>query len=100
MVGGAAAVLTGLVFVALSLNVDVLLRDAMHRARSIGTLTNFAAIFLMSAVALMGGLSHVSIGIVWLLVAIGGGFVYGRPWPTTRRTSPSFVTTVRFVTGS
>jgi hypothetical protein len=84
----------------LLLNVDVLLRDATHRARSIGTLTNFAAIFLMSAVALMGDQSHVSIGIVWLLVSIGGGFVYDRPWPITRRASPSTLTTVRFVIGS
>jgi modulator of FtsH protease len=100
MVGGAVAVLTGLVFVALSLNLGVLLRDALHRARSIGTLTNFGAIFVMSAVALMGDQSHVSIGIVWLLVSIGGGFVYDRPWPTTRRVSPSTLTTVRFITGS
>jgi modulator of FtsH protease len=100
MVGGAAAVLTGLVFVALSLNLDVLLRDPLHRSRSIGTLTNFGAIFLMSAVALMGDPSHVAIGIVWVLVSIAGGFVYDHPWPTTRRASPSTLTTVRFITGS
>src|SRR3954451_2243336 len=82
MLGGAVAVLTGLVFVALSLNPDVLLRDAMHRARSVGTLTNFGAIFLMSAVALMGDQTDLSLGIVWLLVSIGGAFVYVRPWPT------------------
>ena len=103
MVGGAAAVLTGLVFVALSLNLGVLLHDAMHRARSIGTLTNFGAIFVISAVALMGDQTHVSLGVVWLLVSLGAGFVYVRPWPTTRRmSSPSTVMTssVRFVMGS
>lgn len=101
MVGSAAAVLTGLVFVALSLNLEVLLRGTMHRARSIGTLTNFGGIFLISAVALMGNQTDVSIGVVWLLVSMAAGFVYVRPWPTTRREHPpSKLTTLRFVTGS
>ncbi len=102
MLGGAAAVLTGLVFVALSLNVGVLLHDAMHRARSIGTLTNFGAIFVVSAVSLMGDQTHVSLGVVWLLVSISAGFVYVRPWPTTRRMSPpsTVASTARFVMGS
>src|SRR5262245_21906398 len=34
MVGGSAAVLTGLVFVALSLNVNVVIKDATHRYRA------------------------------------------------------------------
>lgn len=102
MVGGAAAVLTGLVFVALSLNLGVLLHDVMHRARSIGTLTNFGAIFVISAVALMGDQTHVSLGILWLLVSLGAGFVYVRPWPLSRRmSSPSTVTSsARFMMGS
>src|SRR3954453_9502861 len=100
MVGGAAAALTGLVFVALSLNLNLLLTDAMHRARSIGTLTNFSAVFLISAFALMGDQTHVSVAIVWLLVAMGAGFVYVRPWPTTHRASPSRLNSVRFTTGT
>jgi modulator of FtsH protease len=102
MLGGAAAVLTGLVFVALSLNLDDLLKDVMHRARSIGTLTNFVGIFAISAAALMGEQTHVSIGIVWLFVSIGAGFVsHVRSWPTARRVSPpSRMTSVRFMTGS
>ena len=74
----------------------------MHRARSIGTLTNFGAIFVVSAVALMGDQTHVSLGVVWLLVAIGSGFVYVRPWPTTRRMSPpsTVASSARFIMGS
>jgi hypothetical protein len=100
MVGGAAAVLTGLVFVALSLNLDAILRDAMHRARSIGTLTNFGAVFVICALALMGDQTHATIGIEWLLVSIGAGFVYVRPWPTSHRADPSTSAFVRFMTGS
>lgn len=101
MIGSAAAVLTGLVFVALSLNLNTLLRDVMHRARSIGTLTNFGGIFVVSAVALMGNQTHVSIAIAWLVVALTAGFVYVRPWPTTRLASPpTTLTSLRFATGS
>ncbi len=99
MVGGAAAVLTGLVFVALSLDMDVILRDFTHRARSIGTLTNLGGIFVISGLALMGDQGHVTIGITWLLVSIGTGFVYAYPWFT----APSDVRSVllpRFMIGT
>lgn len=76
MVGGAAAALTGLVFVALSLNLDVVVRDATHRYRAIGTMTNFAGIFVLCALALMGGQNHVAVGTEWLLVSSGAGAVY------------------------
>jgi hypothetical protein len=76
MVGGAAAALAGLVFVALSLNLQAVARDATHRYRAIGTLTNFVGIFLVCALALMGGQSHVAVGTEWLLAATGAGAVY------------------------
>jgi hypothetical protein len=76
LVGGAAAALTGLVFVALSLNLAVVMSDSTHRYRSIGTLTNFAGIFVVCGLAVMGGQNHVAIGIEWLLVACGAGVVY------------------------
>jgi len=49
-VGGAGAVLKGPVFVASSLNLAVVISDATHRYRAIGTLTNFAGIFVLCAV--------------------------------------------------
>jgi hypothetical protein len=76
MVGGAAAALTGLVFVALSLNLEIIVRDATHRHRAIGTLTNFAGMFVLCALALMGDQKHVAIGTEWLLVSICAGAVY------------------------
>jgi hypothetical protein len=88
MVGGAAAVLSGLVFVALSLNLGVILRDAVHRSRSIGTLANFTGIFMVCALALMGGQNHAAIGTEWLVVSIGAVFVFVYPWPRARREGP------------
>jgi hypothetical protein len=99
MVGGAAAALTGLVFVALSLNL-VILGDAMHRARSVGTLTNFGGIFVVCALALMGGQGHAAIGVEWLVVSVAAGVVYAYPWPATMRARRSTLTVVRFTTGS
>ncbi len=75
MVGGASAALTGLVFVALSLNVDVVMRDATHRTRSIGTLANFAGIFVVCALALMGGQTHAAVGAEWFVVSSTAGAV-------------------------
>src|SRR4051812_34412926 len=76
MVGGAAAVLAGLVFVALSLNLGMVMRDVTHRSRAVGTLTNFVGIFVVCALALMGEQSHTTVGIEWLLASTGAGAVY------------------------
>ena len=76
MAGGAAAALTGLVFVALSLHVDVIARDATHRFRAIGSLVGFSAAFMTCALALMGGQGPLWIGIEWLITAGSAAFVY------------------------
>ena len=65
---GGAAVLTGLVFVAMSLNVSVITQDATHRYRAIGTLTGITAAFVICSLALMGGQDHYSVGIEWMVV--------------------------------
>ena len=101
-VGGAAAVLTGLVFVALSLNLDVVIRDATHRYRAIGTLSNFAGIFVLCALALMGGQNHVAIGTEWLVVSIAAGTVYVYGYLRARREggSPSTLSLLRTMSGT
>lgn len=76
MVGGGAAALTGLVFVAMSLNIGVIARDETHLHRSIGTLTSFGGAFVISALALMGYQDHVILGCEWLVVAAGTTLVY------------------------
>jgi hypothetical protein len=62
LVGTGAVTLTGLVFVAMSLNVKVIARDATHRNRSINTLTGLALVFFRCALVLMGGQNHRAIG--------------------------------------
>lgn len=62
LVGTGAVTLTGLVFVAMSLNLKVIAVDATHRNRAINTLTGLALVFLRCALVLMGAQNHRSIG--------------------------------------
>ena len=79
MVGGGVAALTGLVFVALSLNVEDMTKEATHKWRSINTLAGLTAIFVSCGLALMGGQRHAALGIELLVVAVAGAvtFLYG-----------------------
>jgi hypothetical protein len=53
MVGGGAAALAGLVFIAMSINLPIITRDATHKNRAIATMTGFTAVFLICALALI-----------------------------------------------
>ncbi len=78
MVGGGAAALAGLVFVAMSINLSIIAQDPTHRNRAIGTLTGFTSIFMICALTLMGDQNHFSIGIEWLIISVPATFVYIR----------------------
>jgi hypothetical protein len=52
-----AVTLTGLVFVAMSLNLKEIAIDATHRNRAINTLTGLALVFMRCALVLMGARS-------------------------------------------
>jgi hypothetical protein len=62
LVGTGAVTLTGLVFVAMSLNLKSIAIDATHRYRAINTLTGLALVFMRCALVLMGAQNHTSIG--------------------------------------
>ncbi|TMC52828.1 MAG: hypothetical protein E6J20_10125 [Chloroflexi bacterium] len=55
MVGGGSAALTGLVFVAMTLHLEEITGDPVHRHRARTILTGFTAVFIRSALVLMGG---------------------------------------------
>lgn len=69
LVGTGAAVLTGLVFVSMSLNLHVITKDVTHRYRAIGTLAGLIAIFMICAFAIMGGQNHIAVGSEWLIIS-------------------------------
>ena len=78
MVGGGAAALSGLVFVAMSLNLESIIGDATHRNRAVGTLAGFTYSFILCGLALMGRPNNVVLGIEWLVLSGIAGFVYVR----------------------
>ena len=69
LVGTGAVTLTGLVFVAMSLNLKLIAADATHRYRAINTLAGLALVFMRCALVLMGAQNHVAIGAELFVVA-------------------------------
>lgn len=68
MVGSGAAALAGLVFVAMSINPQIILQDSTHKNRAINMLTGFTAVFMACALALIGGQSLRALGFEWLVL--------------------------------
>src|ERR1700686_824366 len=54
-VGGGAAALTGLVFVAMTLHLNEVINNPVHRHRARTILTGLTAVFIRCALVLMGG---------------------------------------------
>ena len=75
LVGTGSAALTGLVFVALSVNLRDVLKDSTHVYRAINMLTGFTAVFILSSFALMGTQSHQTVGLEWLIVSLVAGAI-------------------------
>jgi len=69
LVGTGSAALTGLVFVAMSINLKDVAKDATHRYRAINMLSGFSAVFVVSSLALMGHQTYRTLGIEWLIVS-------------------------------
>jgi hypothetical protein len=75
LVGTGSAALTGLVFVAISVNLKDVIRDATHTYRAINMLTGFTSVFILSSFALMGHQTHQTLGLEWLIVAVLAGAI-------------------------
>ena len=69
-VGGGAAALTGLVFVAMSLHLDQIALNAAHRHRARTVLTGLTAVFIRCALVLMAGQSAQAVALELILVLV------------------------------
>ena len=87
LVGTGAITLTGLVFVAMSLNLRAIVGDATHRYRAINTLTGLALIFMRCALVLMGGQNHRAIGAELFVVCGLSAVVFVKGYLRALRTS-------------
>ncbi|TMC02456.1 MAG: hypothetical protein E6J41_30040 [Chloroflexi bacterium] len=70
LVGSGSAALTGLVFVAITINLRGVAQDATHRYRAINMLSGFTSILIVSCFALMGHQTYRTLGIEWLIVSL------------------------------
>ena len=68
MVGSGAAALAGLIFVAMSIRHEIIIRNATHKNRAINMLSGFTAIFMASGLALIGNQSLTALGLEWLVL--------------------------------
>lgn len=102
MVGGGAAALAGLVFIAMSINLPIITRDATHKNRAIATLTGFTAVFMICAFALIGNQNYQWIGVEWLVVTLVPTITYIRVYFQATKTGRSSVglSIGRFILGT
>ena len=70
LVGSGSAALTGLVFVAMTISLKGVAKDATHRYRAINMLSGFTSVFVISSLALMGPQTYRTLGIEWLTVSL------------------------------
>jgi len=75
MVGGGAASLTGLVFVAMSLHLSDIVSDPTHRHRARTLLTALTTVFIRCALVLMGGQTARAVGVEIFVVVVGAEVV-------------------------
>jgi hypothetical protein len=69
-VGGGAAALTGLVFVAMTLHLDEIINNPVHRHRARSILAGLTAVFIRCALVLMGGQDSQAIAVELVAVLI------------------------------
>src|ERR1700680_5244221 len=71
-VGGGAAALTGLVFVAMTLHLDEVINNPVHRHRARSILAGLTAVFIRCALVLMGGQNAraIAIELIGVLVVV------------------------------
>ncbi len=86
LVGTGAVTLTGLVFVAMSLNLKVIAIDPTHRNRAINTLTGLALVFMRCALVLMAAQNHRAIGAELFIVCGISLAIFGKGYATAIKT--------------
>jgi hypothetical protein len=91
MVGGGAAALAGLIFVAMSINPKIIIRNTTHKNRAINMLTGFTAIFMASSFALIGNQDPGMLGFEWLVLWFIAAVIFIRGYVIAIRSGMSFI---------
>jgi hypothetical protein len=91
MVGGGAAALAGLIFVAMSINHEIIIRNTTHKNRAINMLSGFTAIFMASSIALVGTQPLCALAVEWLVLWIIATAIFIRGYVVAIRSGMSFI---------
>lgn len=91
MVGGGAAALAGLIFVAMSIKPEIIIRNLTHKNRAINMLTSFTAIFMTCSLALIGNQHLEALGCEWLVVWVIAITIFIRGYAIAIRSSMSSI---------
>ena len=91
MVGGGAAALAGLIFVAMSINPGIIIRNSTHKNRAINMLSGFSAIFMACSLALIGDQYLVALGFEWLLLWLIATVIFIRGYVIALRSGMSSI---------
>jgi hypothetical protein len=91
MVGGGAAALVGLIFVAMSINHLIIIQNTTHKNRAINMLTGFTAIFMACSLALIGNQSLEMLGVEWLVLWLIATVIFIRGYVIAIRVGMSFI---------
>ena len=91
MVGGGAAALAGLIFVAMSINHEIIIRNTTHKNRAINMLTGFTAIFMASSLALVGNQYLGALGLEWLVLWLIATVIFVRGYVIAIRSGMSYI---------
>ena len=91
MVGGGAAALAGLIFVAMSINHEIIIRNTTHKNRAINMLSGFTAIFMASSIALIGNQPLGALGWEWLILWLIATVIFIRGYVVAIRSGMSFI---------
>ena len=91
MVGGGAAGLAGLIFVAMSINHKIIIQNTTHKNRAINMLTGFTAIFMASGLALIGNQNFQMLGWEWLVLWLVATIIFIRGYVIAIRSGMSSI---------
>jgi len=91
MVGGGAAALLGLIFVAMSINPEVIIRNSTHKNRAINMLTGFSAVFMACSLALIGHQTLGALGFEWLFLWLIATVIFVRGYVVAIRSGMSSI---------
>src|ERR1700678_1749671 len=91
MVGGGAAALAGLIFVAMSINHTIIIQNATHENRAINMLNGFTAIFMASSLALIGNQDVGVLGFEWLVLWLIATVIFIRGYVVAIRSGMSSI---------